>query len=187
MNLTFIEKYKIDNELCNELIRYHKNNVEYKSYGYIVDKNGNSIINKDIKDSIDVVFYNGSKNKITQQYFAYLSKFVDQYIKKYKILSSVVTDEGNNIQYYPPGGGFKVWHYERVHYSYATNARCLAYMTYLNDVKNGGETEFYWQKIKIKPKKGLTLIWPTEFTHLHRGIPTPIEEKYIVTGWFNLL
>ena len=60
-------------------------------------------------------------------------------------------------------------------------------MTYLNDVKNGGETEFYWQKIKIKPKKGLTLIWPTEFTHLHRGIPTPIEEKYIVTGWFNLL
>ena len=31
-------------------------------------------------------------------------------------------------------------------------------MTYLNDIKDGGETEFYYQKLKVKPEKGLTLI-----------------------------
>ena len=43
-------------------------------------------------------------------------------------------------------------------------------MTYLNTIKVGGETEFLYQKLKIKPKKGLTLIWPTDWTHTHRGL-----------------
>ena len=58
-------------------------------------------------------------------------------------------------------------------------------MTYLNDINDGGETEFLYQNIKIKPRKGLTLIWPADWTFTHRGNFAPSEEKYIVTGWFN--
>ena len=58
-------------------------------------------------------------------------------------------------------------------------------MTYLNDVENGGETEFYYQKIKVKPEKGLTLIWSADWTFMHRGITTINEDKYIITGWFE--
>ena len=57
-------------------------------------------------------------------------------------------------------------------------------MTYLNDVIDRGETEFFHQKIKVKPKKGLTLIWPVDWTFYHRGIPSPTQEKYIITGWY---
>ena len=57
-------------------------------------------------------------------------------------------------------------------------------MTYLNDVKNGG-TEFMYQKLKAPAKKGLTLIWPTDWTHTHRGVISKKQEKYIVTGWFS--
>ena len=60
-------------------------------------------------------------------------------------------------------------------------------MTYLNDVSDGGETEFFHQKLKVKPVKGKTVLWPTDFTHLHRGITSPTEDKYIATGWFNFL
>jgi hypothetical protein len=60
-------------------------------------------------------------------------------------------------------------------------------MTYLNDVDEAGETEFLYQEIKFKPKKGLTLIWPADWTHTHRGIPSLSEEKYIITGWFNFV
>ena len=60
-------------------------------------------------------------------------------------------------------------------------------MTYLNDVKVGGETEFKYQNLKIKPKKGLSLIWPTDFTHVHKGIVAPKEDKWIVTGWFKFV
>ena len=55
----------------------------------------------------------------------------------------------------------------------------------MNDVTDGGETEFFFQNIKVKPEKGKTLIWPTDFTHMHRGITSHSQDKYIATGWFN--
>ena len=56
-------------------------------------------------------------------------------------------------------------------------------MTYLNDVKDGG-TEFLYQNLKTKAEKGLTLIWPSAWTHTHKGIISPTKEKYIITGWY---
>ena len=61
----------------------------------------------------------------------------------------------------------------------------MAFMTYLNTVNKDGETEWFHQKIKIKPEKGLTLIWPSDWTHVHRGIVAKEETKYIATGWFS--
>ncbi len=58
-------------------------------------------------------------------------------------------------------------------------------MTYLNDVEDGGGTEFYHQNLIVKPRKGKTLIWPADWTHTHRGVTSPTQEKYVITGWFN--
>ena len=58
-------------------------------------------------------------------------------------------------------------------------------MTYLNDVNIGGGTEFYHQKVTVLPEKGKTVIWPADWTHTHRGVAAPNEEKIIVTGWYN--
>jgi hypothetical protein len=186
---TFIQKYQIEDlSLCDDLIEYHKSNIEYKVDGAITS--ANNFIDKDIKDSIDVKFFNISQNKIIQSYFNVLSSFVKDYVSTYNIHSAINTDLINNIQYYPPGGGYKTWHYERDRLSNLGEpiaTRALVYMTYLNDVTDKGETEWYYQKIKIKPKKGLTVIWPTDFTHTHRGIVSPTQEKYIVTGWFHFI
>lgn len=62
--------------------------------------------------------------------------------------------------------------------------RHLVFMTYLNSLKEGGETEFTHQNFKCKPNQGLTLIWPAHWTHMHRGLPSAIDTKYILTGWF---
>ena len=45
--------------------------------------------------------------------------------------------------------------------------------------------EFYYQKIKCPAKNGLTLIWPADWTHTHRGVISKKEEKYIATGWIT--
>jgi len=37
----------------------------------------------------------------------------------------------------------------------------------------------------VQPRKGLTLIWPADWTHHHRGVVSPTQEKYIITGWFS--
>jgi prolyl 4-hydroxylase len=66
--------------------------------------------------------------------------------------------------------------------------RHFAYMTYLNDIQDGGGTEFIHQNLITTPKKGLTLIWPATWTHYHKGVVAPSETKNIITGWciFNI-
>jgi len=58
-------------------------------------------------------------------------------------------------------------------------------MIYLNDVEEGGETEFLYYARRIKPTQGTLLIWPAYFTHAHRGNPPLSNTKYIITGWIE--
>ena len=58
-------------------------------------------------------------------------------------------------------------------------------MTYLNDVQDGGETEFPMFGLKVNPEKGKTLIWPAEWTHAHLGAVVKKGNKYIITGWMH--
>jgi hypothetical protein len=77
--------------------------------------------------------------------------------------------------------GYHIWHYESS--TREISHRLLTWMLYLNDVEEGGETEFLYQSMRVKPKQGTLLIWPAAFTHTHRGNPPLSNEKYIVTGW----
>ena len=84
---------------------------------------------------------------------------------------------------YHPGDHFKQVHSERM--SLASSHRLFAWMTYLNDVEDGGETEFPHYGISIKPEKGKTLIWPAEWTHAHSGNVLNSGVKYIMSGWMH--
>jgi hypothetical protein len=176
---TFIRSYNLKNiDLCDKFIEYHKNNFEYKGDGHTY-----SGLDKKVKNSIDVTFFNNNKNIFIQEYFKEISNFITDYMNYFGISGYLKTNEaGTNIQYYPAKeGGFFRYHYERG--SLQDTNRQVVFMTYLNDIEEGGETEFLFQKIKVKPKKGLTVLWPSDFTHTHRGLPCNFE-KWIVTGWF---
>ena len=83
-----------------------------------------------------------------------------------------------------PGGGFHNWHYENGYYTNDLDKnRLLAWMVYLNDDYEGGETEFNYLSKRVKPKKGTLLMWPTGFTHTHRGGMVISGNKYILNGW----
>ena len=90
---------------------------------------------------------------------------------------------GFNIQKYSQGDHFAELHSERT--SFNTLHRLFAWMTYLNDVDDGGQTNFSHYGIKIKPEIGKTLIWPAEWTHAHTGEILKSGTKYIVTGWIH--
>ena len=70
--------------------------------------------------------------------------------------------------------------------SLSESHRVFAFMTYLNDVEEGGETSFHHYGIDITPKAGRTLIWPAEWTHAHSGGVVRKGEKYIATGWLEI-
>ncbi len=61
--------------------------------------------------------------------------------------------------------------------------RKLLWMFYLNDVEEGGETDFYHQQISVKPRQGSLVIAPAGFTHTHRGNMPKSNDKYIFTSW----
>lgn len=88
-----------------------------------------------------------------------------------------------NMQKYEPNEGFLGWHCERAGKKHSD--RLLVWMIYLNTLTDRGETEFFYQQHFESPERGKLLIWPSDWTHLHRGVPSPTQTKYILTGWFT--
>ena len=87
------------------------------------------------------------------------------------------------LQKTPVKGGYSVWHGEQGKGPSAN--RVLSWLLYLNDVEEGGETEFLYQGFRQKATKGTLVMWPAAFTHTHRGNPPYSNDKYVITGWAN--
>lgn len=91
-----------------------------------------------------------------------------------------------NLQKYLAGrGGYHHWHSE----VYPRDASCeslhrvLLFQFYLNDVAQGGETEFFYQQRKVAPRAGRLVIAPGGFTHTHKGHVPTSGDKYVATSW----
>ena len=180
--------YHADTTFCDDIIDYYNSeNCKDKAPGQVYTTS-----NGLITDSTKKISYEAKLDNDQQLYFKYftnLKECVDQYLKKYEFAEKqglIKSLQYTKIQYYPKNGGFFFWHSERAGMPLYVS-RHLVFMTYLNDVVDNGQTEFFYQRLKIKPEKGLTLIWPADWTFTHRGIPSETQEKYIVTGWLNLL
>ncbi|MEP1740524.1 MAG: 2OG-Fe(II) oxygenase [Kangiellaceae bacterium] len=98
--------------------------------------------------------------------------------------------DGINLQRYTKGsGGYHHWHSE--HYPHPTDQtqkslhRVLLWLIYLNDVEEGGETEFFYQQASVKPTKGSLILAPVNFTHTHRGCVPISNDKYVLASWIN--
>jgi len=105
------------------------------------------------------------------------------YSEKYSILNEMSTHSVLDliIQKTSPGQGYHIWHSEAQEMAFRN--RVLVFTLYLNDVEEGGETEFLYQKKRFSPKKDRLLIFPAYFTHTHRGNQPLSDDKYIITGW----
>ena len=89
------------------------------------------------------------------------------------------------IQKTLPKEGYHQWHIEHMRGAKG-EPRAFVFSVYLNDVEDGGETEFLHFSKRVKPKTGRIVIWPAAFPYLHRGNPPLSGEKYILTSWMNL-
>ena len=204
---SFIGGWYIPEEVCDNLISFfidcrvrvsHVSDEILEKDGDVKIDNGlilrkgnigkDSKINKDTKDSVDLSIEFGANNykhKPITEYGKHLQQCLNNYEQKYEYVKGMdryTITENMNLQHYKAGGGFKKWHFENT--AIESMSRKLVFMTYLNNVENGG-TEFYYQDIKCPAKKGLTLIWQADWTHTHRGIIDESNEKMIITGWFN--
>ena len=174
-----------DDNLCKQIIYFFNNNTSLQTQGKVG-------VGKDlkIKNSIDITInpkdLEKSEYQIFKKYFEQLHKCYLDYLNQWPNLEKMIKDLDIgqfNIQKYNQGGQFAGVHSERT--SIKTVHRVFAWMTYLNNVNDGGSTNFAHFNIDIKPEIGKTMIWPAEWTHAHSGKIVNSEEKYIITGWMH--
>ena len=149
-----------DKKLCNEIVSFFESNKE-------LSKEGTTTLGKNTKakKTTDITItpkdLEKPKFEIFKKYFNELHNCYVDYQKQWPFVKSIFSsvDIGVfNIQKYNPGDHFSHLHCERT--SLNSLHRLFAFMTYLNDVEDGGKTNFDYYGIKVKPEIGKTLIWP---------------------------
>ena len=171
--------------LCDNLIAYFETHRGEQNTGIT-----SSGVDLDIKDRVDISIapnqLHSDENQVFKTYMRSLFSCYKDYLVQWPFLGEIADnlEIGRfNLGRYQSGQHFQKMHTERT--SLDTLHRVLAWMTYLNDVDNGGGTYFTHFDLNIQPKRGLTIIWPAEWTHAHKGDVLHEGSKYIITGWMN--
>ena len=164
---------------------WHHQNILARHEG-MVYTDGDKYVDKDYKESLDLHVPVSLHLPEIHNYLMSLQKVLNKYLERFPFaeLSRFEIVEPLSLQHYPIGGGFKEWHTERANSSPGNVYRHLVFMTYLNDVPDGG-TEWFHQDKYVPAKRGYTVIWPSDWTHFHRGVVSNTSEKFIITGWFS--
>ena len=190
----FISIY--DNALTSAECKFIRDYHDSDDYLLSIRQEGMTLsdtVNKEWKDShdrymamyIDGAYQNNGVNNI-------IAKSIKEHIEKYKeenpelnLLNKWVIRDNYNLQKYSPGGGYHILHCENYNTgNHRTNI--LAWMYYLNTVREGGGTYFSNFDLTVNAVEGRLVIWPAYWTHFHKGIVSKTYDKYIATGWFSL-
>lgn len=175
-----------DPSVCDALIDLFERNEDLQKPGIA----GKGDFRESVKKSTDISV---TPRDLEDEKFRDVTTYIEQlklcyldYLEQWEFIKTFMPRAHIgpfNIQKYDEGGHFGSLHSERT--SVRHLHRTLVWMTYLNDVKGGGETEFPMFGISVRPERGKTLIWPAEWTHAHTGGVVTKGNKYIITGWMN--
>jgi len=171
--------------ICDELINFFEKHQTNQTQGQTAGG-----LNLESKNSTDLSIrprdLDQADHEPVRNYLESLFECHKDYVEQWPFLKSImpkVEISSFNIQRYQPGGHFLKTHAERT--TVSTSHRVLAWMTYLNDIEDGGSTHFEHLDLDVQPQKGKTLIWPAEWTHAHRGNVVNSGTKYVITGWMH--
>lgn len=187
-NFVGIFDNSVSTEYCKKAIDFFEKSQEA---GFALDRQTREGVSKIEKDDTSIFLSNSINldlhacGNLCKEFNSAVWNCYKKYVSTYQILnvSSPHTNYQLKLQKTEVGQGYHSWHFESDGREDA--GRLLVYSLYLNDVEEGGETEFLYYPMRVKPKEGTMLIWPAGFTHTHRGNPPISNTKYIITGWIE--
>ncbi len=174
---------------CDDLIKYYewcaKNNVTYSRPESERFKKDQSVCMNPLGFNEISFSYPNIENHIQEFNDTFWNKCYQNYRETYSTLEDYErhTIFTYKLQKTLPSGGYHLWHCEDGSKNFAF--RLGVYILYLNNVEEGGETEFLYQSKRVKPQKGRLVIFPPNFPWTHRGNPPLSGDKYIMTGWLE--
>jgi len=168
--------------LCDDMVARFETN-ETDQYAGRVGSAMNS--NDSLKKTTDIIasgkqHWKDVDNNLFRSLAMALKEFKDIY--PYFSDMSRFKDMGYNLQRYQEGEYYH-WHVDADNDVLAP--RQLVALWYLNDVEEGGETEFLFQDASVTPEKGKLILFPPFWTHEHRAAVVTKGVKYIATTWIN--
>ncbi|MCB0364945.1 MAG: 2OG-Fe(II) oxygenase [Bdellovibrionaceae bacterium] len=172
----------VPQNICRKTIELFENDSKVKP-GLVYDANGGLVESADKKSLELVIDHQDSQwEPIHQALRQAIVQGVVEYIKDRPGLQvAPLQNTAFKIKKYLQGQGEFTWHFDAL--SAATRSRQLALIIYLNTVTEGGETEFFHQGIKIKPKCGDLALFPPFWTHMHCGQVPKSGPKFIITSF----
>lgn len=183
----FIGEFKNNYTSCKDMIDLFENNAIMHYAGKVNDKYGVGQADDEWKISTelatcDYIEKDDADVEVINTFLNCLQNAINKYQESYEDVRMLPSFHASlpQIQKYNPKEGFFKWHLER---GIGVYNRVFAYITYLNDVEDGGGTEFKYFNKTTKAEAGKTIIFPSDWTHMHRGVVSPTETKYIATGW----
>jgi hypothetical protein len=175
----------VPKQICDEIINYFEHK---KKFGLFFDRlNSEKVGALEKKDATVPLNYN-----LVEEWFeSFKPLFVnfDIALRHYVVHSGLEKTLNSDLKYTTmriqktlPGEGYHLWHVEKSSgFDYIN--RILAFTIYINEVENGGETEYLYKSQSLKPVTGRVVIWPAGFPYVHRGNPPLKGEKYLITSW----
>ena len=178
-SFVFEQLNSLSKQFCTDVIqRFENANDEHYEgrIGQLAEKNSS------IKKSTDLVISGKEHWKdVDRALFRSLGLAIREFREAYPFFKGPFKDMGYGLQRTKPGEHYH-WHIDGG--SHEFSHRQLVAIWYLNDVAGpGGETEFLFQNIKVKPKVGKLILFPPFWTHEHRGVTLEKGVKYIATTW----
>ena len=182
---------------CEDLIKWFEYNNTEGSGGRkntVSRQEYEGGVSKTHKDS--EIYWLGSHNRMLSRNDILLAEFntiVWKAYDKFKTVYGAGLDQiglhkmspSIKIQRYQPTQGYHVWHPEVTNQGNA--GRVLVCLLYLNTVEEGGETEFLYQKMRVPAVQGTLAMFPTTWTHLHRGNAPLKGNKYVINTWLEFV
>ncbi len=166
-------------DVCREMVRRFEANTEQQYQGRIGQQASKD---QSIKKTTDLAISAQADWKdIDSNLHRSLGLAIREFREKFPFFKGPFKDIGYNMQRYQPGEYYH-WHIDGGSHQFAD--RQLVALWYINDVEGpGGETEFLYQDVKVKPEEGKLVLFPPFWTHEHRAVTVENGVKYIATTW----
>ena len=178
----FIRRYRgaFSTDDCKKLIEYIETFEKIKLLSHHEDDKLHEVDHKSI--NISHTYDLSAYSFIAEEVMPKFKPCIDEYLKKFSVLGGYkFLSYSLKLKKIPAGGGFHAWHFENGGISYCN--RAFVIQLYLNSDFEGGETEFLYQNRREEARQGDVLIFPSGFTHTHRGNPPINGVKYLITSW----
>jgi Rps23 Pro-64 3,4-dihydroxylase Tpa1-like proline 4-hydroxylase len=124
--------------------------------------------------------FNEVFRQINNKCYELISSAVHNYRGIFKVEEEIVDVEPYGLLRYSGGEEYKF------HYDGGTESkRSISVLVYLNDDYSGGEIEFPNFKVKIKPKAGTLILFPSNYAYGHIAHPVESGTKYVIATWLH--